>query len=51
MEQKKPGLLLLIDNSKHVVEYLNAFEERRFLTPLEATPRKIAAAKAKQLIL
>lgn len=49
--RKKPALLLLIDNSKHVAEYLNAFEERRFLTPLEATLRKIAAVKAEQLIL
>ncbi|XP_073353556.1 uncharacterized protein [Aegilops tauschii subsp. strangulata] len=49
--RKKSSLRVYIDNNKHVVNFLNAVEERRPLSTLEAVLREIASAKAEQLVL
>nr|XP_020162797.1 uncharacterized protein LOC109748170 [Aegilops tauschii subsp. strangulata] len=49
--RSKPSLRVLMDNNKHVVAYLNAVEELRSLSIVEAALTVFAAAKAEQLIL
>ena len=50
-KRHRASLELLINNNKHVVEYLNMVEERRPLSSLEKVLRQFASAKAEQLVL
>ena len=49
-KRNRPGLDLLINSNKYVVDYLNAVEERRPLSSIETVLRKFATVKADQLI-
>lgn len=49
--RSRSSLQLLLQNCKHVIQYLDTVEERRRLSAMEFSLRKFATAKAQQIII